>query len=161
MNKLLAALCAFFIIISGLLWVKVNTLEIALSELNEPDLYQSMTMMQTIVHKLNYAIESENSQLIDFYVHELEELTEDIIDADLYYHGEPVGELTASMLEPVIEELEDAVDSGDWNRVRDRKQAIIQSCNNCHVATGYDSIIITGQSQLNPFNQDFSIQGQN
>ncbi len=160
MNKFLAALCALFIIVSGILWVKVNTLEVVIAEMNQPDLYEAMTMMQTIVHKLNYAIESENSDLIDFYVHELEEITEDIVDADLYYHGEPVGELTDSMLEPVIDELEDALDSSDWNRVRDRNQAIIQACNNCHVATGYDSIIITGQSESNPFNQDFSTPGR-
>lgn len=155
MNKFLAGLCALFIIISGYLWVKVNTLEVAIAEMDQPELYETMAIMQNILHKLHYAIDSENSDLVDFYVHEFEEITEDIIDADLYYHDEPIGELTSSMLKPVIEDLEDAVDSADWIQVRDRHRAIIQSCNNCHTATGYDAIIITGQSELNPFNQEF------
>ena len=158
MNKFLVAFCAFLIIVTGFLWVKVNTLESQVTELKKPGLYESMTMMQTIIHKISYAIEHENSDLLDFYIHELEELTEDLIEAEMVYHGEEVSILTETMLEPVIEDLEDALESGDWERIREKNQVVIRACNNCHVSTGYPSIIVTERAESNPYNQDFSIR---
>jgi hypothetical protein len=157
-HLLIILLCIMLIAISGWLWSKVNHLEQTLALQNEPGLYETMTQMQTIIHKLTYAVDHENEALVDFYIHELEEATEIIIESDIIYHGEAVGQLTEYMLEPVIEELEDAVISGDWNFVRERKSAVIQACNSCHVATGYSSIVITDKAEMNPFNQDFSRQ---
>ncbi|MDZ7758060.1 hypothetical protein [Rhodohalobacter sp.] len=137
MNKALAALCVFLIILSGFLWVKMTTLENQVKELQKPSLYETMTLMQSVVHKISYAIDNENGELLDFYIHELEEATEEIIEANLVYHDQPVGQLTEKMLEPTIEVLEDAVESGDWDRVQERNQVMIRACNNCHTSTGY------------------------
>jgi hypothetical protein len=156
MNKVLTAICIFLVILSGFLWVKVTNLENRVQELQEPSLYQSMTTMQAVVHKISYAIDNENEALLDFYIHELEEATEEIIKADLIYHNQPVGQLTETMLKPTIEELEDAVESGDWNRVQEKNQVMIQACNNCHTPTDYPEIVVTEKGELNPFNQDFS-----
>lgn len=156
MNKVLTAICIFLVILSGFLWVKVTNLENRVQELQEPSLYQSMTTMQAVVHKISYAIDNENEALLDFYIHELEEATEEIIKADLIYHNQPVGQLTETMLKPTIEELEDAVESGDWNRVQEKNQVMIQACNNCHTSTDYSEIVVTEKGELNPFNQDFS-----
>lgn len=155
-NKLLIILCIFLIFVTGWLWLKVDRLEQTVSDIAKPGLYEVMTQMQTVVHKMNYAIEFENKDLLDFYIHELEELSDELIDADLYYHEHPVGQLTNSMLYPTIEELEDAVDSGDWLDVKEKKSILVQSCNTCHITTGYDSIIIREKADINPFNQDFS-----
>jgi hypothetical protein len=156
MNKVLTAICIFLVILSGFLWVKVTNLENRVQELQVPSLYQSMTTMQAVVHKISYAIDNENEALLDFYIHELEEATEEIIKADLIYHNQPVGQLTETMLKPTIEELEDAVESGDWNRVQEKNQVMIQACNNCHTSTDYPEIVVTEKGELNPFNQDFS-----
>lgn len=155
-NKLLIILCIFLIFVTGWLWLKVDRLEQTVSDIAKPGLYEVMTQMQTVVHKMNYAIEFENKDLLDFYIHELEELSDELIDADLYYHEHPVGQLTNSMLYPTIEELEDAVDSGNWLDVQEKKSILVQSCNTCHITTGYDSIIIREKADINPFNQDFS-----
>lgn len=156
MNKALAAICVFLVILSGFLWVKVTNLENHVQELQKPSLYESMTTMQAVVHKISYAINNENKALLDFYIHELEEATEEIIEADLVYHDQPVGQLTETMLEPTIEELENAVESGDWDRVLERNQVMIQACNNCHTSTDYSEIVVTEKGETNPFNQDFS-----
>ncbi len=156
MNKALIAITIFLVILSGILWVKVANLENQVEDLNKPSLYDTMTVMQTVVHKIAYAIDNENSELLDFYIHELEEAAEDLIEADLVYHDQPVGQLTATMLEPTIEDLEDAVEAGDWDRVRDRNQVVLQACNNCHVSTGYPSIVVKERAEVNPYNQDFS-----
>lgn len=158
LNKLLIILCIVLIAISGWLLARVNHLETTLSDSGEPGLYEIMTQMQVIVHKLTYAIDHENEELVDFYIHELEEATDEIIDADMVYHGEAIGELTENMLEPVIEEFEEAVESGDWDLVRERNADVIRSCNSCHTVTGYESIIITDRAEFNPFNQDFTGQ---
>ena len=155
MNKVYAALILVLIILSGYLWNKVSVLEQKVADQSEPGLYETMTQMQQISHKLSYAIEFENKALVDFYIHELEELTEEIIDARVVYHDYPVWELTESMLEPSIDQLEDAVELSDWNMVRDQFRILINSCNSCHASTGYPEIIITDRSESNPFNQRF------
>jgi translation initiation factor 2 beta subunit (eIF-2beta)/eIF-5 len=157
-NLLIITICIILFAISGWLWNKVSHLEQTLTTQNEPGLYEVMTQMQTIIHKLTYAVEYENEALVDFYIHELEEATEEIVDAGMIYHGEAIGQLTENMLEPVIEDLEDALETGDWNLVRDRKSVVIQACNTCHEVTGYGSIIITDKAEINPFNQDFTNQ---
>lgn len=156
MNKALAAICVFLVILTGFLWVKMNNLERQVSELQEPSLYETMTTMQSVVHKISYAIDNENVALLDFYIHELEEAAEELIEANLVYHDQPVGQLTEAMLEPTIEDLEDAVEAGNWDRVRERNQVMIQACNNCHTSTDYPEIVVTEKGELNPFNQDFS-----
>lgn len=155
-NKLLLILCVFLIFITGWLWIKVNHLEQTVLENAKPGLYEVMTQMQTVVHKMNYAIEFENKGLLDFYIHELEELSNELIDANLYYHEHPVGQLIETMLYPTIEGLEDAVGNGNWSDVKAEKLILIQSCNTCHTTTGYDTVIIQERAELNPFNQDFS-----
>lgn len=155
MNKLYAALILVLIILSGYLWNKVSVLEQKVAAQSEPGLYQTMTQMQQIVHKLSYAIEFQNEALADFYIHELEELTEDLTESGMVYHGHPVAELTQSVLEPAIERLEDAVEFSDWTGIRDHFNGLISSCNSCHVTTGYPEIVITERAESNPFNQRF------
>ncbi len=155
MNKVYAALILVLIILSGYLWNKVSVLEQKVIDLSKPGLYETMTQMQQITHKLSYAIEFENEALVDFYIHELEELTEDLIESGLVYHDHPVAELTQSMLEPAIERLEDAAETSDWITTRNQFSRLINSCNSCHAATGYPDIVITERSESNPFNQRF------
>lgn len=155
-NKPLLILCVFLTILTGWLWLKVGDLEQRVAESEKPGLYEVMTQMQTIIHKISYAIEFENKDLLDFYIHELEELSEELIDADLYYHEHPVGQLTQTMLYPAIENLEEAMKSGDWPDVQAKNMILVQSCNTCHITTGYESLIIQERAGANPFNQDFS-----
>ncbi len=142
--------------VSGWLWSRVTGLEKALQEAGQPDLYMVMNSMQAQQHKLYYAIEAENADLTDFYLHELEEASEDLIDADLHYDGYPVGRLTESMLIPVIEGMEDDLDQGHWDRLREKRTVLAGTCNSCHAATDHGYIRITERGEVNPFNQDFS-----
>ena len=152
----LSSLLIIILLVAGIfLWMRVSTLEDHIAELKEPSLYTTMNNMQNQTHKLYYAIESENPELTDFYLHELEEAAEDLIEADLFYHDQPVGRLTESMLEPVIDEMEDHLDNLQWERLRDKRRVLIGACNDCHGATGHDEIIMTERGAVNPFNQDF------
>lgn len=121
-------------------------------------LAESMYYMQVYSHKLLLAVNYENLELADFYHHELEHIAEDIIDFIPEYGGQPIGELTKSMLMPILDNFEDAIDAEEinWDEIRHRARLIIRSCNACHDATGYAYIKMPEETDVNPFLQVFS-----
>lgn len=155
-NIILYTLIVILILLTAGLYSKIQSLETEINDLNKPDLYVLMNQMQEQVHKLSYSVDYENADLADFYIHELEEAINTITDANIEYHGHPVGQLTQNMLLPAVELLEDALDARDWMQVREKVGIVVQSCNNCHVSTGYSSIIILEKAESNPYNQNFS-----
>ena len=116
-----------------------------------------MQRMQTYTHKLQLSLAAGNAQLGDFYLHELEEAAEYVIDHIALYDDVPVGQLTREMLLPAIEALEDAVDSGDSAQGGIAYGRLLEACNACHAATGKNYIRIVPAAG-NPFAQDFSVQ---
>lgn len=118
----------------------------------DAELASWMSQMQVYLHKLDLSVQAENEKLISFYLHELEELSEEIVGEVDTYDGFPVGELTESMLIPRIEEMEESLEGGDVSASLTR---LIDTCNACHVATDHGYIRITKVGS-NPFNQDFS-----
>lgn len=143
------------LIVTISLWQQVNILEKQVQEVQEPDVYMVMGQMQQQVHKLMYSLDQENFSLADFYLHELEEATETLVDANVMYHDQPVGELTKSMLAPVLVQLEESVDNQDIVRTREKASLFVQSCNNCHMSTGNGEIVVTERAESTPFNQRF------
>lgn len=121
----------------------------------EPGLALLMERMQTYTHKLQLSIGARNAPLADFYLHEIEETAETIIDNIPRYDDYPVGELTREMLLPVIERLEDAVKSGEWDASDMRFSEMLAACNACHQASGHGYVRIA-PNDTNPFAQDFS-----
>lgn len=116
-----------------------------------------MERMQTYTHKAQLSVEARNAPLADFYLHELEETAEYVVEHIEFYDDYPVGALTREMLLPAIEALEDALEAGDWNESGRRFNALLQSCNDCHTASGHGFIRIAPASG-NPFAQDFAPQ---
>ena len=153
-----AVLILVLLILASWQFLKIDTLEEEIHELKQPSLYVIMNQLQNQSHKLFYALENQNQELVDFYIHELEESAETLIEANVEYHGQPVGELSRTMLLAPVESLEEAVDDGDWELANQRYQVLIQSCNTCHVSTGYPAIVIKQPDMENPFNQDFSVR---
>ncbi len=121
-----------------------------------PGLAAQMKDMQYWTHKLALSIEAENTELADFYHHELEEAVEDLTGSIDTYDGFPIAQLTTAMLLPALENLENELDSGDWSAVRESFSSVIASCNSCHQATAHGYIRITEAYGNNPFNQSFA-----
>ncbi len=116
-------------------------------------LVAKMGYLQRYLHKLDLSVQAENVELAGYYIHELEELVEELADAGVVYEGHQVGALTGSMLTPPIEALEDALETGG-----DADAAVgvlVAQCNACHVATERAWMKIE-RATSNPFNQDFS-----
>jgi len=123
-----------------------------IAEDNEPGLATLMGRLQVYVQKLDLSVQNNNTQLIGFYLHELEESAEEIQDGIASYDGFPVGQLTGSKLMPQIEALEHAVENDA--DIESEMQALIDSCNECHEATDHGYIKINRMTS-NPFNQSF------
>ena len=122
----------------------------------EPGLAILMQRMQTYTHKLQLSITARNAPLADFYLHELEETAEFVIDNIPTYDDYPVGELTREMLLPAVERLEDAVKSGEWTASDQRFSETVAACNACHQVAGHGYVRIV-PADANPFAQDFSV----
>lgn len=116
-------------------------------------LVAAMGYMQRYLHKLDLSVQAENARLAGYYIHELEELVEELEDAAVVYEGHQVGALTDSMLPPAIETLENALETG--GDAEAAVGALVAQCNACHVATERPWLKIE-RARNNPFNQDFS-----
>ena len=123
---------------------------------DSPGLAMLMERMQTYSHKLQLSVEARNERLAHFYLHELEETAEYVVDNIAHYDDYPVGPLVKEMLLPTIEELEEAVEAGEWTAADTRFVDMLRACNACHVATHHGYVRIAPATG-NPFAQDFSV----
>ncbi len=117
------------------------------------ELVELMGAIQTHTHKLQLSLDHGNTALAAFYVHEVEELLEELQGVE-EYDGHPIGQLAGAMLVPVIGRLETAVDGGNVDAAHRELDALISACNACHIATNHGFIVIARNS-ANPYLQSF------
>jgi hypothetical protein len=123
---------------------------------DSPGLAMLMERMQAYTHKLQLSVEARNERLAHFYLHELEETAEYVAANIPHYDDYPVGPLVQEMLLPMIEDLEEAVEAGEWTAADTRFTDMLRACNACHVATDHGYVRIVPATG-NPFAQDFSV----
>lgn len=154
---LLAALCGYLLQSQRADRARLAALEHQVTAAaDDYDLVGAMSAMQTWTDKLGRAADAANWELVHFYLHELEEGADELVERDIIYHEKPIGQLTGVMLVPAIEQLESAADAQDSPLFASRYLDLINTCNACHDATGYPSIKITPPSPaFNPWPQDF------
>lgn len=141
---------------AGLLLVTFMCLVAAPALGDPPGLAVLMERMQTYTHKVQLSIEARNAPLADFYLHELEETSEFVVENVAHYGDHPVGPLVKEMLLPLIEALEDVVKAGEWEAGDARFTDLIRACNACHLVTGHGYVRIAPASG-NPYAQDFGV----
>lgn len=117
------------------------------------ELVDLMGALQTRSHKLQLSLDHDNQALAAFYVHEIEELTEAVGEVE-EYEGYPVGQLATSMLMPVMDRLESALETGNLDAANREFDALVNACNACHVATNHRFVVIARNSS-NPYLQSF------
>ncbi|NBC64966.1 MAG: hypothetical protein GVY07_04795 [Bacteroidetes bacterium] len=119
-------------------------------------IYQ-MSFMSRYANKLYLAGVEENWELADIYTHEIEEITETIVDENHVDEGINVSELMEAMLVPQIEQIEQSIDERDLQQFEQKYNILVETCNQCHVAANYGAVKVT-VPESNPFNQDFSAE---
>lgn len=126
---------------------------------NTVPLIYHMSFIQRYSTKLYFAGLEENWGLADIYAHELEELSEVIIEGDMIDDGINISDLMKTMLPPQIEKVEQAIDNKNLVMFKRGYENMIQTCNQCHQEADYGLVKITIPEQ-NHFNQDFSAPSQ-
>lgn len=126
------------------------------SEDSIPLIYH-MSFIQRYATKLYFSGMEENWGLADIYAHELEEISEVIVDGMHMDDGVNVSSLMETMLPPQIEAIEEAIDEQDRAVFEERYQNMVQTCNQCHQASDYGLVKVT-VPETNPFAQDFSAE---
>jgi len=161
---ILSVLALFFVVQSCAPAADSQSIEIETTNdeshmgVNAPGLAIQMKYIQHWTHKLGLSVEAQNTELVEFYHHELEEGAEELIATIKEYDGYAIADLTESLLLPQIKAFETAEKSGDWNQIAQAYQTIISSCNSCHQASAHGYIKIVDGFGNNPFNQDFSAE---
>lgn len=124
----------------------------------EPELANFMATMQYHTHKLALSIEASNADLAKFYLHELEEATETVINEVSTYEGHEISTLTETMLEPQFDPVDEAVESADWEKAKEKLMDLTDSCNACHQSTDHGFVAVEPGFDNNPWNQNFEQQ---
>jgi hypothetical protein len=115
---------------------------------------EMMGGMQKFMHKAGLSLREGNFELADFYLHEIEEILEQVEKVESY-KGHLIGDLTEEMLTPSFHKLEEAVDGKGRDAALTAFAAVIDSCNRCHTAAAHGFIKIQDRSDNNPYMQDF------
>ncbi|MEX2526963.1 MAG: hypothetical protein WEA09_04935 [Gemmatimonadota bacterium] len=110
-------------------------------------LHQQMVDLQQRHATVWFAGEAENWPLVDYMIHELEELVAEVEATNPEYDGVPVAELLGEMTIPAIESMEEAMRSGDLIGFRTAYDQLTAACNGCHMAADRAAIVIQRPSQ--------------
>lgn len=127
-------------------------------EVKEYPVLETMGYYQRFSHKLWLAGKNKNWELAEFYTHELEEVTENLIEGDVIHENYNISNLSESMLLPKIEKLEEAIRQQNEVLFLENYELMISSCNLCHNTTKHNFIKITTPNDSTNWNQDFSVR---
>lgn len=122
---------------------------------SEYPVLETMGYYQRFTHKLYLAGTNGNWPLAAFYNHELEEVSEELINANVIHDDFNLSNLSESLLLPTIDYLEQAIEAKDQVLFMENYTAMISSCNLCHKTTGHSFIQITVPNDSTIWNQQF------
>lgn len=114
-----------------------------------------MNRLQLYSAKLYFAGEAGNDELAHFYLHELEEVIEEVVEAKISDEGIPVSANMKTYGEPAIKMLEQALENEQGISFESAYENLVTSCNSCHIATKHEFIRIRKPQSLPLDNQDF------
>lgn len=116
---------------------------------------ETMGYYQRFSHKLWLAGTNENWELADFYAHELEEVTERLIEGDLIHDDYNLSNLSESLFLPKIGKVEEAIKDRNVVLFREHYELMLSGCNLCHQTTKHAFIKISVPTDTTAFNQVF------
>lgn len=111
-----------------------------------------MGKFQTFHAKLGTSIDEENLDLVNFYIHELEENIEEL--EEIHTGRNEIAPLHTLFVP--IESIENALAKADFVAMREGYLQLTSTCNACHEAVGYGFIKIKVADEKSFPNQDFS-----
>jgi len=122
---------------------------------SEYPLLETMGYYQRFSTKLWLAGINQNWEVANFYSHELEEVTEEFVSENVNHDGHNLSDFARTMIEPAIEEIEEAIEKKDEVLFVKNYRQLVTSCNTCHLASDHAFIRIKMPDSVNVFNQEF------
>lgn len=119
-----------------LLWRRVSALETKVATATAPRSYplgEMMGYLQRYADKLWFAGAAGNWDLAKFYRDEISETADDIAAAHVVDDGLAVSKLLAAQLPPAVDAVGQAIAAKDPAHFRARYEAMVNTCNACHV----------------------------
>ena len=125
-------------------------------EEHEIEVAEHMTRIQAFNTKLWAAGNSDNQELVEFYVHELEEAMELIADARVEDEGINVSQAMQQIGIPALETFEKTMETHGLGAFNQHYQNLVQACNACHQACQYPFIKVQVPTTIRFDEQDFT-----
>lgn len=127
-------------------------------EHEEFELAVYMNRLQLFANKLYFAGKAENKTLFDFYLHEMEETMEEVIDEKLIDDGVDISENMAGFGYKQIKLFKTKNDEQGFVDFENNYANLVNSCNGCHMVSKHPYIVIKNPETVTLDNQDFSKQ---
>lgn len=112
-------------------------------EEHEFPLGEKMSKFFYYKNKMGRAIYHKNPELAEFYLEEIEEVAEHIIESDVHHEGIYISSLMQDKLVPALENLETQLKEGDNTQQMNAFENLISSCNSCHKLAEHPFIHVT------------------
>ncbi|NND78204.1 MAG: hypothetical protein HKN39_08475 [Flavobacteriales bacterium] len=119
-----------------------------------------MDRMQRHFSKLYYAAKANNLPLAKFYVQEINESFETIIDANVVDDGHNISALAKQFGEGPFERIENDLEENGLTGFDRTYDDLILNCNSCHVMTEHAFVKIVVPKAPPVGNQSFTFSGQ-
>ena len=127
-------LTALAVSVLGVCYVEIRLSQPLSPAEGEYELAVPMGRMQGYMDKLYFSGQSANWPLASFYLHEIDEQAEEVVHSGVVEDGINVSQLAGSMLLPMFEGFEKALEQEDVARFADNYSALVNGCNACHQA---------------------------
>lgn len=119
------------------------------------ELAEYMMRLQWYANKLYFAGEAGNQPLADFYLHEIEEVMEEVVKAGIVDEGVQVSEHMKAYGLSYAEDFLDELRAEGLGNFGERYSGLIANCNSCHTVTEHSYIKIITPTTPVVSNQDF------
>ena len=119
-----------------------------------------MSRLQSHFSKLYFAAKANNLPLSKFYVHEINESFETIIDANVVDDGHNISALAKQLGKGPFERFEKNLEENGSKGFDRAYDDLILNCNSCHVMTEHAFIKIMIPASPPVGNQNFTFTGQ-
>ncbi|MCB0429223.1 MAG: hypothetical protein H6585_03895 [Flavobacteriales bacterium] len=121
------------------LQVQVDSLQHQVARTYKPGLGEFMSNIQAHHNKLWFAGRHRNWKLADFEIHEIMEAVNDI---GTFQAERKESKMVPEMLTPALDTLADAIRLQNGEEFDKRFEALTNTCNNCHRATGFEFNVV-------------------
>lgn len=161
--SVLLAIAALFTAIFTI--ARMNTLAERLAEAEQKqapaheehlELAVLMGRMQRFHQKWWEAGRQGNAALAAFYLHEMEEAMEEVVEAQVLEDGVDVSAHMRTFGLPIVEQLERRLKEEGVAAMHGDAQLLVNSCNACHIQCGYPFVRIQVPVSVHFPDQDFT-----